>query len=72
MNTMFTIEENMKMNSIDQIKMQLTFKTWPWFKTYIVNAWNVGELDQMVLPPYNFPILHKRVEFWRTAKIRNR
>jgi thymidylate synthase len=27
MNTMFTIEENMKMNSIDQIKMQLTFKT---------------------------------------------
>jgi thymidylate synthase len=30
--------------------MQLTFKTDPDSRN-IVNAWNVGELDQMVLPP---------------------
>jgi thymidylate synthase len=35
--------------------MQLTFKTDPDSRRNIVNAWNVGELDQMVLPPcHNF------------------
>jgi hypothetical protein len=63
MNTMFTIEENMKMNSIDQIKMQLTFKT-PDSRRNIVNAWNVGvETKWFFHLVIIFPILHKRVEF---------
>jgi thymidylate synthase len=43
--------------------MQLTFKTDPDSRRNI-NAWNVGELDQMVLPPcHNFFQFYTRVEF---------
>jgi thymidylate synthase len=55
MNGMFTIEENMKMNSIDQIQNLINdLKTNPDSRRLMVNAWNVGELNQMILPPCHY------------------
>ena len=55
MNGMFTIEENMKMNSIDQIKDIIeTLKNDPDNRRMLVSAWNPGVLPDMTLPPCHF------------------
>ena len=50
---------NMEYSSVDQISELIkTLKNNPDSRRMMVNAWNVGELDQMVLPPchYGFQI----------------
>jgi|TARA_R110000803_G_scaffold80751_1_gene146608 thymidylate synthase len=56
----------MMYNGIDQIKNLIEqLKTNPDSRRLMVNAWNVGELDQMVLPPchYGFQMYTKQLSF---------
>lgn len=47
--------EEMAFNSIDQITQVIEqIRTNPDSRRLLVNAWNVGELDQMALPPCHF------------------
>jgi thymidylate synthase len=42
-------------NPIDQVKILIqSLKTNPDSRRLIVNAWNVGELHQMILPPCHY------------------
>jgi thymidylate synthase len=61
------------MNGVDQIQNLINeLKTNPDSRRLMVNAWNVGELDQMVLPPchYGFQVytrelsLEDRLNWW--------
>ena len=63
-------------NGIDQIKTLIeTLKTDPDSRRLMVNAWNVGELSEMVLPPchYGFQCyttemsLKERIEYWTSS-----
>jgi len=65
---------------IDQIANLISeLKTNPDSRRLMVNAWNVGELDQMVLPPchYGFQVytrelsIKERIELWEKIPTRN-
>jgi thymidylate synthase len=66
--------------TIDQIANLISeLKTNPDSRRLMVNAWNVGELDQMVLPPchYGFQVytrelsIKERIELWEKIPTRN-
>jgi thymidylate synthase len=65
---------NMEYSSVDQIDGLIkTLKNNPDSRRMMVNAWNVGELDQMVLPPchYGFQVYTRELSFeerWELAK----
>ena len=61
-------------NSIDQISILTNdLKTNPDSRRLMVNAWNVGELDQMVLPPchYGFQVYTRELSMEERWKIAN-
>jgi len=59
------------MNVVDQIQNLINeLKTNPDSRRLMVNAWNVGELDQMVLPPchYGFQVYTRKLTLDERAK----
>jgi thymidylate synthase len=73
--TKYGVEVTYKNNSVDQIANLISdLKTNPDSRRLMVNAWNVGELDQMVLPPchYGFQVYTRELSLEeRTAIFHN-
>ena len=66
--------ENCYWDSIDQIQNLINdLKTNPDSRRLMVNAWNVGELDQMVLPPchYGFQVYTRELSLQERSIIAN-
>ena len=64
--------DNFYINGIDQIQNLINdLKTNPDSRRLMVNAWNVGELDQMVLPPchYGFQVYTRELSLEERTKI---
>jgi len=63
---------NMEYSSVDQISELIkTLKNNPDSRRMMVNAWNVGELDQMVLPPchYGFQVYTRELSWVERVNI---
>jgi len=63
---------NMEYSSVDQISELIkTLKNNPDSRRMMVNAWNVGELDQMVLPPchYGFQVYTRELSWAERVNI---
>jgi len=66
-------EHNDYTEGIDQIANLISeLKTNPDSRRLMVNAWNVGEIDQMVLPPchYGFQVYTRELKLWERYEIR--
>ena len=62
----WTVESGYKNQWVDQIKVLINnLKENPDSRRHIVSAWNVGELDQMTLPPchYGFQVYTRELTF---------
>jgi thymidylate synthase len=72
--TSWEYQEDWLTNSIDQIQNLINdLKTNPDSRRLMVNAWNVGELDQMVLPPchYGFQVYTRELSEDERNEIRD-
>ena len=70
--TKYGVKIEYQNNSIDQIQNLINdLKTNPDSRRLMVSSWNVGELDQMVLPPCHYGFQVYTIELSRAERIEN-